>query len=46
MSHALGKKVIAEGVETQEQLQFLAESGCDMVQGYWVAKPLAAKDIN
>jgi len=46
MSHALGKQVIAEGVETQEQLQFLAESGCDMAQGYWIAKPLAAEDIN
>lgn len=46
MSHALGKQVIAEGVETPEQLHFLAESGCDMAQGYWIAKPLAAKDIN
>ena len=46
MSHALGKKVVAEGVETPEQLQFLAESGCDMAQGYWIAKPLAAENIN
>jgi len=46
MSHALGKQVIAEGVETPEQLQFLAASGCDIAQGYWIAKPLAAEDIN
>ncbi|MDF1584697.1 MAG: EAL domain-containing protein [Methyloprofundus sp.] len=46
MSHALGKQVIAEGVETPEQLQFLAASGCDIAQGYWIAKPLAVEDIN
>ena len=46
MSHALGKQVVAEGVETQEQLQFLTESGCDIAQGYWIARPLATEDIN
>jgi EAL domain-containing protein (putative c-di-GMP-specific phosphodiesterase class I)/uncharacterized protein YlxP (DUF503 family) len=42
ISHALGKKVIAEGVETQEQLQFLIENSCDIAQGYWFSRPLAA----
>ena len=45
MSHALGKKVIAEGVETQEQSQFLIENGCDIVQGYWFSKPVSAEEI-
>ena len=42
ISHALGKKVIAEGVETQEQLQFLIENNCDIAQGYWFSRPVAA----
>jgi EAL domain-containing protein (putative c-di-GMP-specific phosphodiesterase class I) len=32
--------IVAEGVETQEQLSFLAEQGCDAVQGYYIGKPL------
>jgi len=32
--------IVAEGVETQEQLSFLAEQGCDAVQGYFIGKPL------
>jgi EAL domain-containing protein (putative c-di-GMP-specific phosphodiesterase class I) len=31
--------IVAEGVETQEQLGFLAEVGCDAVQGYFIGKP-------
>jgi EAL domain-containing protein (putative c-di-GMP-specific phosphodiesterase class I) len=34
MSRALGMRVVAEGVETQDQLNVLTEEGCDMVQGY------------
>lgn len=45
MSHALGKKVIAEGVETENQLRFLAKNGCDIAQGYLFSKPVAAEDI-
>ena len=36
----LGKKTIAEGVETTEQLDYLREVGCDIVQGYVFDKPL------
>ena len=32
--------IVAEGVETAEQLAFLAEEGCDAVQGYLIGKPL------
>ncbi len=46
MSHALGKKVIAEGVETQEQLQYLTENGCDIAQGYWFSKPVPAEELS
>jgi EAL domain-containing protein (putative c-di-GMP-specific phosphodiesterase class I) len=31
--------IVAEGVETQEQLGFLADQGCDSVQGYFIGKP-------
>lgn len=42
MGHALGIKVLAEGVETQEQFQFLARQGCDLYQGYLYSPPLPA----
>lgn len=45
MSHALGKKVIAEGVETQEQLIFLMENGCDIAQGYLFSRPATDKEL-
>jgi diguanylate cyclase (GGDEF)-like protein/PAS domain S-box-containing protein len=39
LGHALEMSIVAEGVETQEQLGFLAEEGCDAVQGYFIGKP-------
>ena len=40
LGHGLGMSIVAEGVETQEQLGFLSEEGCDAVQGYFIGKPL------
>ncbi len=45
MSHALGHTVVAEGVETQEQLDFLEQENCDYIQGYYFSKPLPAHEI-
>ncbi|MDQ7083651.1 MAG: EAL domain-containing protein [Sulfurovum sp.] len=45
LSHSLGYKVIAEGVETAEQEALLASYDCDMGQGYYFAKPLLSEDI-
>ncbi|MEI7795207.1 MAG: EAL domain-containing protein [Methylococcaceae bacterium] len=45
MGHTLGFKVLAEGVETPEQLAFLEEKGCDIYQGYIKSRPLPADDF-
>ena len=42
LSHRLGLEVVAEGVETREQLDFLRDGGCDQFQGYLCAKPMPA----
>ena len=45
MSHQLGIRVVAEGVETEAQLAFLRERGCDEYQGYLFSRPLPADDL-
>ncbi|MDP3813779.1 bifunctional diguanylate cyclase/phosphodiesterase [Pseudomonas sp.] len=40
MAHTLKLKVVAEGVETSQQLEFLREHGCDFIQGYLLSRPL------
>lgn len=45
MAHALDISAIAEGVETQEQMELLRTAGCDEIQGYFFARPLAPEDF-
>lgn len=45
MAKSLNLKVLAEGVETKEQLEFLKEEECDYYQGYYFAKPISADEI-
>ncbi len=45
MAHDMGAKVIAEGVEYKEQLQFLQSVGCDMIQGYYFYKPMPEEEF-
>jgi EAL domain-containing protein (putative c-di-GMP-specific phosphodiesterase class I) len=42
MAHSLKLKVVAEGVESAEQLAYLAEHGCDLIQGYYFSRPVPA----
>lgn len=45
LSHGLGKRVLAEGVETIEQLNVLRNLGCDAVQGFFINKPLPEEEL-
>ena len=45
LAHTLGLKVIAEGVEEDEQVHLLKELGCDQIQGYYVSHPVPAQQI-
>lgn len=45
MAHNMGLKVVAEGVETCDQMSFLANSGCESVQGFLMARPLSSEQI-
>jgi EAL domain-containing protein (putative c-di-GMP-specific phosphodiesterase class I) len=40
MAHSLGLNVVAEGVESAEQVEYLREQGCDEIQGHWLSVPL------
>lgn len=45
LGHSLNMKVLAEGVETQGQLERLGAEGCDYIQGFYYSKPLAADSV-
>lgn len=44
LAKSLDMRTVAEGVESKEQVDFLASKGCDMIQGYYFAKPMPADD--
>lgn len=46
LSHDLGARVVAEGVETKEQLEFLRTVDCDMIQGYYFYKPMPEEEFD
>ncbi len=46
MAHSLKLQVIAEGVETEEQLETLKTCGCEIIQGYLLSKPVGAEELN
>ena len=43
-AQSLKLQVVAEGVETQEQLEYLRHYGCDLIQGYYFSRPLPADE--
>ncbi len=46
LSHTLGMKVVAEGVEQESQLEFLRQHGCDEIQGFYICRPVPVDDIH
>ena len=45
LAKRLDMKIVAEGIETKEQVDFLAEQGCDLIQGYYFAKPMPVTEF-
>lgn len=46
MTQAIGLDLVAEGVETKDQAEFLSDCGCDIAQGFYYAKPMPLEDFN
>jgi EAL domain-containing protein (putative c-di-GMP-specific phosphodiesterase class I) len=46
MAHSLGLEVLAEGVETAQQLDMLRALGCETVQGYLLGRPVPAEQLH
>ncbi len=45
LAHGLGLEAIAEGVEETHQRELLTQMGCDLIQGYWLSRPLPAGEL-
>lgn len=45
LAHELNLEIIAEGVENEEQIQFLKENGCDKVQGFYYSEPIPPQEF-
>jgi EAL domain-containing protein (putative c-di-GMP-specific phosphodiesterase class I) len=46
LAHTLGLRVVAEGVEDNQQVRLLRELGCDQIQGFYVSRPVPAEDVD
>ena len=46
MAHALGLRVVAEGVETESQAKCLLANGCDLLQGYCIGHPVPLEQLS
>jgi EAL domain-containing protein (putative c-di-GMP-specific phosphodiesterase class I) len=46
LGHAMGLRIVAEGIEDGATLALLAELGCDFAQGYWISRPMPAADLS
>lgn len=46
MAHSLNMKVVAEGVETREHMEFLQRENCDYIQGYWLSRPVPDEELS
>ena len=46
LAHKLGMDVVAEGVETASQFEFLRQLDCNLIQGYWCSRPVPEADID
>lgn len=45
LAKKLNMRIVAEGIETREQVDFLAENECDLIQGYYFAKPMPVEEF-
>lgn len=45
LAKKLGMEIVAEGIETREQVDFLAQQDCDLIQGFYFAKPLPVEEF-
>ena len=45
LAKKLNMKIVAEGIESREQVDFLVEQECDLIQGYFFAKPMAIEEF-
>lgn len=45
LAQKLDMRIVAEGIETREQVDFLAEKNCDLIQGYYFAKPMSVEEF-